>query len=194
MKLITKLGVVALTAITIVPLAGTISPVSAAAKSKPKTYKISKNFLKSKKSVLFKSNSAKKIQNGGVVISQTSAKNVQIVNCASMETEATNYKIKSQKVKGNQMTLKLTAKKSGKVQVVKGSGTLVIKRTGKNTYNIPSIYTIKRGHWYTINGKSLTLYNEKETMKKTSLKGLHMTTRANVKKAPGMTFAFNEMK
>lgn len=190
MKLITKLGVVALTAITVVPLAGTISPVSAAAKSKPKTYKISKNFLKSKKSVLFKSMRV----GSGTIFSQTSAKNLQIVNAASMETTYTNYKINSQKVKGNTMTLKLTAKQTKNSNVIKGSGTLVIKRTGKSTYAMPKLYTIKGWHWYTINNKPITIYNEKEQMKQTSLKGLKMVSKTKIKKTSGMTFALNWMK
>ncbi|WP_318765874.1 hypothetical protein [Lactiplantibacillus carotarum] len=108
MNLITKLGIVTLTAVTVVPLAtSTINPTVAQAKTvkktkkvskkKAKTYKISKNLLRSKKSYLIKQFTAEDM---GITLHQQSAKKLFMVCDNGMYTSSLNYKITKQTAKG----------------------------------------------------------------------------------------------
>ncbi|RRK11221.1 hypothetical protein D1831_03075 [Lactiplantibacillus garii] len=175
MNLVTRLGMVTLTAITIAPLATAATPINAgahavAAKSS-KTYKISKKVLKSHKQFMF--SETIHAWGFGVTLSQRSAKTLRIIDARLDESGSQDYQITSQKVKGNKMTLKL---KPSKVKgahhsdgVVKGSGTIKLVRTGRNTYKAAlyqSTSAITR-----INGRKSSLAQEgKFTPKKRTLK------------------------
>ncbi|WP_318765872.1 hypothetical protein [Lactiplantibacillus carotarum] len=140
MNLVTKLGVVTLAAITVAPFAtSTINPINAQAKSvkkvskkKAKSYKISKNVLRSKKNTM--------VFNKVVMIQQNKANNLRIIDSAYADSNAIDYKVTNQKVKGKTMTMKLTpklSKRDKKYGLAKGSGTVKITRTGKNSYKMP---------------------------------------------------------
>lgn len=175
MNLITKLGVVTLTAITVVPLATTVTPLSVQAQTtvaKPaKTYKISKNVLKSHKQFMFAQTI--KAWGFGVTLSQRNAKTLRIIDARLDESGSQDYKITSQKVKGNTMTLKLTPSKAKGAHhsdgTVKGKGTIKLVRTGRNAYKA-ALYQSTSGITR-INGRKSSLAKEgKFTPKKQTLK------------------------
>lgn len=156
MNLMTKVGVVTLAAITVVPLATSIEPTVAQAKTvkkvskkrvskksakKVKTYKISKNILRNKKTIMYHADTSRWGMGFGIILTQPSAKKLRIIDSMSSASSGINYQIKKQSVKGNTMTLKLTPKlvKSQK-GFARGNGTIKIIRTGKNSYKIPAIY------------------------------------------------------
>ena len=190
MNLITKLGVVTLAAVTVAPLASTVAPVTAQAKTvkksskkKAKAYKISKNILKSHKKVMVKLETKSR---RGMVLLQTSKKNLRIICNFSSETSHINYKIKKQTVKGSTMTLKLTPKLSKadiKYGFAKGSGTIKLVRKGKNSYTIPTIYASDQ---YRINGHKYQNYNMWQKPKKVSVKKLQVMSLAKLKSIRGL--------
>lgn len=180
MKLMSKLGIVALTAVTVAPLAGTVMPVNASAKTK--TYKISKNVLKSKKNFLGKT--VDKYKTHAFVIHQPSAKKLMLITGYGRDVPTNIYNIKQQTVKGNTMTLKLTAPKTKYAKAAKG--TIKVKRTGKNSYQILNIYEgyyhKKFDNIYMIDSRKFNDQGDVIQSKKTTAKGLKLMSKAYLTK------------
>lgn len=180
MKLLTKLGVTALLIVTVAPLAITAAPTVASAKA----YKISKNVLKSKTKLMTKY--SKRVNSNDIfVLTQTSAKTLKIIDSAYRDSSDINYKITSQKVNGSKMTFKLTpklSKQNKKYGLAKGSGTLVLQRTGKNSYKIPTIYVGNKSSVHRINATKFQFQNEWNTPKKVSETGLKLMSKSKLRK------------
>ncbi|RRK11086.1 hypothetical protein D1831_03845 [Lactiplantibacillus garii] len=193
MNLVTKLGVVTLAAITVAPLAtSTISPVNAQAKTvkkakkvskkKAKTYKISKKVLRSKKNIM--------VFNKSVIVEQNKANNLRIIDSASADSNAIDYKVTGQKVKGKTMTMKLTpklSKREKKYGLAKGAGMVKITRTGKNSYKMP-IYSGNGGT--RVNGNKVQFQNQWWKEKRTTYKG-KLTSLKTLKTANNKTATSN---
>ncbi|RRK11085.1 hypothetical protein D1831_03840 [Lactiplantibacillus garii] len=183
MNLVTKLGVVTLATITVVPLASVVNPSVAQAKTvkrakkvnkkKAKTYKISKNLLRSKKKYLIKQYTAEDM---GITLHQQSAKKLFMVCDNGMYTSSLNYKITKQTAKGNTLTFKLKTllnKNQKGYNFASGSGTLKVVRTGKNSYKIPTIYRGDNNAWR-INNHKFSHIEENIKPKKSRISGLKM--------------------
>ena len=175
MKRLKKASLVVLAAAMVLPAA---LPMNASAKAKPKTYKISKNILKSKSKLMFK-----QIHNYGFIVYQPSAKRLQIIASAAWESDLVNYKITSQKVHGNQMTYKLKPIITEDNKDNVSAGTLVLQRTGKSTYRIPKIYASNETPWYRLTAKRFKYASPTKfgKMTKVSLNGLKMTKKSTLK-------------
>lgn len=175
MKVVTKLGIITLTALTIAPLTMATVPTAASAK----TYKISKNVLNNKTRCM-----AKNVA-GGIMIRQKLNKHIEINRMAGMYTRTLEYKIISQKVKGNKLTLKLDSRKV-KSSYFKDYGTLVLIRTGKTTYRIPKIYVGSKTGEYHLNGRNYHSNDAQNVVfnktKQISINGLKMTKHKSLVK------------
>ncbi|WP_318765873.1 hypothetical protein [Lactiplantibacillus carotarum] len=199
MNLVLKLGAITLATITVAPLTtSTINPVIAQAKivkkastkKTNKTYKISKNVLKSHSKFMY---SAKTFEYFGTGLSQRNAKTLRIIDSRSSDAGRQDYRIITQKVKGSTMTFKLTPKKTSDLGnwdgQVKGNGTIKLVRTGSNSYKAV-VYQSGTG-LTRINGrKSMFRTGEYFTPKKRTLKFKLLTKKQLLKQAPINNIAF----
>lgn len=115
MKLLTKLGAMTLMAVTVAPLVMTATPTTASAK----TYKISKKFLNHKNKYMAKNVS------GGIVLRLRGNKKIQMFTIAGRSTSSISYRIMSQRVSGNELTMRLDGRQI-KDNYYKDYGTLTI--------------------------------------------------------------------
>ncbi|RRK09147.1 hypothetical protein D1831_14415, partial [Lactiplantibacillus garii] len=146
---------------------------------KAKVYKISKNVLNNKKKVMinYTRNTSGKVM--PIALMQRGNK-IRIISATGMSENTLDYKVNKQVVKKNKMTLKLTPILTKGDTTAKGSGTIQLIRTGKNSYTIPKIY---RYDAYRINSNKYHLYGQWDKPYKTSLKSLRVVNRGKLLKA-----------
>lgn len=166
-----KLSIIAMTAVMVAPLAMATTPMTASAK----TYKISKNVLNHKNKYMAKNIS------GGIVLRPRGNKKIQIFTIASRSTSSISYRIVSQRVSGSKLIMKLDGRQI-KTNYYKDYGTLMLQRTGKNTYKIPHLYRGTYSGEFHLSGHKFYSFGRISTAKSTSLKGLKVTSKASLVK------------
>ncbi len=186
MRLLTKIGVVALTTMAGGSLA--LAPVTAAAKTKThaKGYRISKTVLRGNRYV---ANGRHGVE---TMIHQFKSKRVTVLTTGAGEVDEIDYRVKKQQVKGNTMTLTITPARHKDVtdQAVVGTGKLTLVRTAKNGYTLKNAYTVYQDfESYRFNTHKVLIQGyQKHTPKKVTRTGFKVLTKKQLIKTNPQVF------